>query len=688
MTVSQFYTIPAQGLGTDFTESARPISFASIYTNRFRNTTGGAERRPGMQRFGAAVPTNPNLTRMHEFVDNFGNETLMASDDFGNIYSYSTTTSAWSNVKSGLAQARLISAESNGKLIFVNGTDRNIYTSNGTTFNELKSLITAGKLAASSNATTVIDGNVSNWIGATLVANNDFVYNTTLGAYGIVTTVASASLTITTIGSAGKGAGNASRDQAPSDTYQLIDYVDLNIIPQGAANQSDGIPLDNVGTATTGTTTNVIAVSGVNFATTEIRYGDFVYNTTQGAVAQIGTVSANANLIQSISGQGSGDALAFFKSAMPIASWVHVHYGRTYFLDSRNNNRVVISAPDDPQDVTTFQKTLDATSFSFGSQQPSGDTLLTMGSFLSYFVAGGKKNLYIYQGNTPIQDASSTTLNFVPIAFYPNGVASRFGITTDGGDLLHITVDGLQSINIGYNAFNTVQNNASVPIRTQLRTAIESITNTDNIQLTYYPRRSWLLNKIGDQVYLLNTIPSYGPDGLPKPIASWHLFDGLWAQQNHYFVRRNGDLLACGINGLVYQMDSSAATDDGAVITTDLETAWLRLEEPQYTPRIKTGYYIKPLFESAPGIEYTINVRAGYDNFSSDSLTVSAAGGGQIGSAIIGITPIGAGAFVADQKYPLAWRGEQARVEFITQSSASPDVITGFTLYGEIGGRR
>lgn len=688
MTVEQFYSMPSQGLGTDFTESSRPISFAATYTNRFRNITGGAERRPGMQRYAGIVPNNPNLTRLHEFVDNFGNETLLSSDDFGNIYGLNNTTSAWSTIRSGLSQARLISAESNGKLIFVNGIDRNIYTSDGSTFNELKALITQGKLAAGSSAAVVIDGNISNWIGGTLVSNNDIVHNITLNAYGIVTTVASASLGITPIGVNSTGAGVAARDQAPSDVYELIDYVDLNVIPQGAANQSDGLPLDNVGTATSGTTPNVISVSGVNFATTEIRFGDFIYNTTRSGIAQVGSVSANINLQQAVSAQTAGDALAFFKSAMPIASWVHVHYGRTYFIDSRNNNQVPISAPDDPQDLTTFQNTLIATSFNFGSQQPSGDSLISLGTFLSYFVAAGKKNLYIYQGNTPIQDTSSTVLNFIPISFYPNGVASRFGVSTDGGNLFHITVDGLQSVNIGYNAFNTVQNNASIPIRTTLRNAIANITNTDDIQITYYPRRSWLINKIGDQVYILNNIPSYDSAGQQMPISSWHLFSGQWAQQNHYFVRRNGDLLACGANGLVYLMDASAATDDGDAIPTQMDMSWVYLEEPQRTPRIKKGSYIKPLFESSPGIEYTINARAGFDNLSADAITVPAVGGGQIGSFIIGTTPIGAGAFVADQKYPLAWRGEQVRVSFTTQSSASPDVITGYTLYGEIGGRR
>lgn len=682
MTVEVTYRMPSQGLGTDFSQFDRPINFATTYTNRFRNITGGAERRPGIIQFSsAAVPGTPTLTRLHEYVDQYGNETLLVSDDFGDLWRFSV--SAWSSILTGKSATRMISAQSNNKLIFCNGIDRNFYTDDaGQTFRELKALITQGTLASQSSATAVFDGNVTNWIGATLVSNNDIVFNQTRNAYGVVTAVASAQLTITPIGSAGLGAGFSPQDQQGGDIYQLIDYVSLNVIPDGVGGTTD------VATAGNGTAINIVAVSGVDFSTTEIRQDDFIFNTTRTGIAHVGSVSANINLKESITGQVAGDALVFFKSAMPIASWVHVHYGRCYYLDSRNNNRVVISAPDDPQDVTTFQQTLDSTSFSFGSQQPAGDALLSMNSFLSYFVASGKKNVYIYQGNTPIQDTSQTAISFTPIAYYPNGVAGRFGLASNGGDLLHITVDGLQAISIGYNAFSLNQNNASAPILNTIRNAIRSQTNTDNIQLTYYPRRNWLINKIGDQCFILNTQPSFDATGQQVTTPAWHLFTGTWAQQNHYFVRRNGDLLGCGGNGQVYFMDSSGATDNGSIITTDLVTAWLRLEEPQLTRRVKEGFFIEPVFESSPLIDYTINVRAGLDNLSSDSITINTGGTGAIGSYIVGTTPIGTGSFAQANKYPLRWRGEEFRVEFITQSSASPDVITGYTVIGNITGRR
>lgn len=677
------YKMPPFGLGTDFTESERPLTFAKTYTNRFRNINGDAERRPGMNRYGSHVPGSPNLTRLHQWVGPSAVEVLMASDDSGNIWRYNVSASAWDSALTGKASLRLISAQAENLLIFCNGSDRNFYTNDGgVTFNELKALITTGKAASGTDKDTLIDGNISNWLAQTFVSDNDIVHNVTRGGYGIVSTVVTANLSHTVIGVSGNGAGLTSADQAAGDSYELIDYVDMDIIPDGAGGY------DNIGTATTGTTTTVIAVSGVNFATTEIVLGDFVYNTTQGAIAQIGSVSANVNLQQTIVGQSSGDSLAFFKSAMPISSWLHVHYGRVYYLDARNRTTIIISAPDDPQDLSTYQQTLDSTSFSFGTQQPQGDALISITSFQQYFVASGEKNLYIYRGIAPIANTSTDTIDFTPISFYPNGVASRFGLGTNGTDLLHITNEGLQAVNIGSISFTTVQSNVSVPVRTTLLNAIANTANPDNIQLTFYPRRSWVMVKISDTIYVLNTNPSYDESGQQRNIPSWHLFAGKWAQQNHYFVNRSGALLACGAGGYVYTLDSSAATDDGQKVATDLVTSWLRMEEPAKTPRIKEGHYLRPIFESGANIQYTITAVAGWDGLSSDTILVSAGATGAIGSAIVGTDPIGQGVYAQADKYPLRWRGEQVRIEFQTNATEYPDILTGFMLYGDIGGVR
>jgi hypothetical protein len=676
------YDLPSNGLGTDFSQFERPITFAETYTNRFRNITGGAERRPGMGKFAPAVTGTPNLTRLHEWVSDMGTEVLLSSDDFGNIWYFNASASAFDVSRTGGSSVRYISAQAEDKLIMVNGVDRNIYTNDGgLTWSELKAYITRGVTAGGTTTTSLVDGDISNWIGATLVSNNDIVYNVTRNGYGIVSTVASAALTTTVIGTAGNGAGRTSSNQVAGDQYQLIDYVDLNVIPQGNGSK------DNVATATTGTTQTVIAVSGVNFANTEIRAGDFVYNTTRAAIAQVGTVSANINLQQIVSAQVVGDSLAFFKSAMPIASWVHVHYGRVYYLDSRNQRNVVISAPDDAEDVTTYQKTLDATSFSWGTQQPSGDTILTLGTFQSYFVAGGKKNIYIYNGNTPILDTSSSELDFTPVATYPDGAFSRFSLISNGANLLYETDDGLQAISIGNISNTTVQNNVSTPIKNTLTSLIQQTTE-DGVQLTFYPTRSWIINKVGSQCFILNNTPTYNDAGQLQVNPAWHLFTGPWAQQNHYFVRRNGDLLGCGSGGLVYYLDNGDLTDDGQAITTNLTTAWLTMEEPRKTVRIKQLQYIKPVFESGANVEYTVDAVAGWDNYSADSITVSAGGNGQIGVAVIGQAAIGDGTFAQAQKYPLRVRGEEFRLQFTTESSAGPDIITGLSVYGEVFGAR
>lgn len=680
--ISVDYSMPVNGLGTDFSEFERPLTFAEVYTNRYRNINGGAERRPGMQRSYGQISGNPNLTRCHEWISDQGEDVLLSSDDFGNIWRFNASAMSWTQALTGKASVRLISAQAEDKLIFCNGVDRNFFTSDGgVTFSELKAYITRGVTAGGTNTTTLIDGDISNWIGATLVSNNDIVYNVTRNGYGIVSTVASASLSHTVIGTGGNGSGLTASNQTSGDQYQLIDYVDLNIIPQANGG------LDNVATATVGTTTTVVAVSGVNFQNTEIRTGDFVYNTTRSAISLVGSVSAKINLQQPITAQVAGDALALFKAAMPIASWVHVHYGRTYYLDSRNKRNVIISAPDDPQDLTTYQKTLQSTSFSFGSQQPTGDTILTMATFQSYFVACGEKNIFIYNGNTPIADSSSTDIEFTPVATYPYGTVSRFCAITNGSNLLYTTENGLQAIGIGNISNTTLQNNVSTPIRQEISDFI-SQTSPNNIQLTFYASKAWLINKVGDRCYILNNNPVYNEAGQLILNQAWHLFTGKWAQQNHYFVRRDSSLIACGANGLVYTMDGSASTDDGDTISTNLTTAWLRLEEPQKTVRVKQGQYIKPVFESGPNLDYNISCVAGFDNLSSDSILVNSGNTGQIGSAIIGTTPIGSGTFVQQTKEPFRWRGEQCRIEFLTQSSAGPDIITGFTLYGDIGGVR
>ncbi len=307
------YTLPMYGLGTDFSQFDRPMTFAETYTNRFRNITGGAERRAGAGRVGTA-PGNPAFTRLHERVDGSGNVMLYGSDDFSNIWRFDSISSGqgWYNPPSFVQNTRLLSVQAEDKLIFCNGVQRNFYTDDDLTTHELKALITQGICAAGTSAAGLVDSQISNWVSNTLVANNDIIHNITKNAYGIVSTIASAALTMTPIGSAATGAGFTTLgNQEPGDTYELIDYVDLNIIPS-----PDNVPI-NTATAAAGTITSSVVVSGMNFNNTEIRSDDFIYNTTRGAITKVAGVSADRVEYQvSIAGQTAGDAVVFFKSAI------------------------------------------------------------------------------------------------------------------------------------------------------------------------------------------------------------------------------------------------------------------------------------------------------------------------------------------------------------------------------------
>lgn len=677
--ISQNYPVPKRGLGTDFAKSERPLSFAEGLRNRFININSAAEKRPGYSQYGDTVSGSPNLTRIHEFVGKTGEEIIFSSDNLGNIYKLNETTGAWTTVVTGKTSGNIIlSVQANGKLIFYNGVDRNFYTEDGSTFHELVSIINRGKTTSGTTTTTLQDALVSAWTTETNIAVNDIVYNVDCSAYAVVVAVSGSQVTHTNIGVSATGAGLSTTNQTTNQTYRIIDAVDLNVIPVDTGT-------DNVATAAAGTTTTVVAVSGVNFSSTEIRAGDFVRNTTRNTIALVTSVSANIN-VTTTTGQTSGDALVFLKSAMPITKAAHVNFGRVAYLDARNQNRIVWSAPDDPEDLTTFAKTLDSSSFNFGGLQPRGDILLGMGTFQSFFVALGQKYIYIYRGIDPIKDTSSDTISFEPVAAYPNGCAGRFGFATNGNDFVYVSPDGLLGISVTNYSQNTNQNNLGIFIRSAIRQAIANAAS-DDIQVTFYPRRTWIIVKVGDTIYNYNNTPIFNDAGTIESAGSWSTFDGPLAQMNHYFVRRNGDLLGCGLNGKLYRIDNGSYTDNGTVIPTSLETAWYTLEEPAKTVRVKDGRYIKPVFESGGAIVYSIRADAGWTNIAADTATVTATGAGIIGQAVVGQSQIG-GSGVQTEKVGLRWRGEQVKLTITTESSAGPDVITGWTLYGNIFGRR
>lgn len=679
MTIIQTkYTPGRYGLGTEFSESEIPIEYSQRFVNRFININGDAEKRQGISQLGDDIPGNPTVTGLHELIDADGNAVLMASAN-GNIYRLDNITNTWSLVNSdNNGDLRLLSGQMGSRHVFVNGSDRNFFTEDAVTFSELEALIIRGAMASPVSAQGFDDSNVENWLQDTLVTENDLVYNTTLDAYGLVVTVSADRIFHTEIGTGGTGLGQASSNQASGDLYRIIDLVSLNIIEQNAG-------LDNFATATSGTATNQVRVSGVNFSETDIRVGDYVSNTTRSAVSRVDAVSANLT-VTSVASQTSNDSLLFFKSAMPIADYFHVHYGRAYYIDSRDPSTVRISGPNDPTDLTTFQQTLETASEQYGDRQPQAERLLQLGTFQQYLVAAGERNVYADRGVNPIQDATAAGTDFAPVGLFPQGAVSRYGLESIGGTMTFAANDGVRNFAASFDVDSFQTANVSESIKSEVANAIDS-ASADEIQLIHYPRRNWLLCKIGNIIYNYNYTPFYLAGQIQSnPYGSWSTFTGFFAEQQAFLVRRNGDLVCAGAGGKVYEFDKGTYADDGSAYETILETGWLTLNEPQRSTQYRTGSYIKPQFEASGPITYTITATGDFDLLTEDTVTVTTGGVGQIGFAQIGSSPIG-GNRILNDKLPLRWKGEQFRIRISTLDTTGPDVITGFTVYGNILGK-
>lgn len=659
------------GLATEYSLAQMPIDFLRGFTNRFLNIRGDAEKRQGIRRLGAQISGAPTITGLHEYVDNQGNSTVLASAN-GNIYKYSDLLQTWSTVLTGKdSGSRLLSVQMAGKLIFVNGVDRNFYTDDaGVTFKELKAIVETGVASSTAtNATSLSDAQITNWL-STFVTNNDIIYNNTKQAYGIVTSVGATNLSCSPIGSAATGIGFATQNQQSSDIYEVLDGISLNVIPIGNS-------FDNFATITSGSSTTQVRVSGVNFANTEAKVGDFVYNTTRNALTAITAVSANLN-VTAVSGQTVNDSVTFHKSAMPISVWPHVHNGSLYLIDARNRGQVRISGPADPQDFTTNQNTLEATTLFYDSRQPQAEILLSLKTFQQYLVAGGQRNIYADAGTLTTRTsgaAINSNLDFSPIGLFPQGCVSRFGLESIGGACVFAANDGLRNFNANFNANTFQTTNISESIKSELAALIVTeldASTPDEIQTIHYPRRNWLMYKIGDQIYNYNYTPYYSQGQVnSSPYGSWSKFTGKFAQQKTYLVRKNGDLICAGANGRIYEFDHFTYDDDGDTIPTSLETGFLNLSETQEGTTMKSGVYIKPVFETTQTISYSITATGGYNNQTTDTITATSLGGQNI----------------FYQKYPLRWKGEKFRVRIDTDTATGPDVITGFYIYGNILGK-
>lgn len=683
------YAIAARGRATSFNESELPVVYALEFRNRFINAAGGAEKRQGISQLGDTIATTPTLDGVHELVEKNGAATLLVSGQ-GRIWRYDDP--GYTLVYSGLdIGAALNSVQMEEKLIFYNGVDRNIYTEDGSTFAELVAIIERGSATAGTDLDSLHDSNIENWVTDTNVAVNDLIYNRTKDAYGFITALATASASHTEIGPSSPSAiGVSVSAQESGDRYEIQDLVELNVIP------TDGED-DNVATTGSGTTDNIIVVSAVpDWTATDTKIGDWIRNTTRQGIGQITNVSAAAIHVTGVSGQVAGDSIILQKSAMPISKRIHIHFGRAYHIDSRDQTKIRISGPDNPEDMTTGAGTIDSTTFKYGSTQPEGDIVVSMGSFQRFFVMTGRKNIYFFQGTDPIADETTDAVDFDIIGLFPQGVVAPNAVTSIGNDLVWVTPDGVQSASMTDDASTLGRANLSEAIKSTLR---EELANTPESQIRswHYPRRSWYMLKVGSRINVFNYTAYFGEDQLSGRVhgtfttrrGSWSIFDGKLGQQNAFLVRQDRSMVCVGNGGRVYIFDQGSYDDDGEEYSTEYRTGWLRLTKGE-RPSVQTiqGNYIKPVFDTGSAVNYTLTAEAGFDGESTDSIVIPASGNASpIGLAIVGAAKVG-GTTVQNVKYPLRWRGEQVRLSISTQDNLGPDTISRYTLYATRWGRR
>jgi hypothetical protein len=347
-------------------------------------------------------------------------------------------------------------------------------------------------------------------------------------------------------------------------------------------------------------------------------------------------------------------------------------------IDARNRGQVRISGPADPQDFTTNQNTLESTTLYYDSRQPQAEILLSLKTFQQYLVASGQRNVYADIGTQTIRTsgaAINSNLDFAPIGLFPQGSVSRFGLESIGGACIFAANDGLRNFNANFNANTFQTTNISEAVKSELADLIVDQVEAsaqDELQTIHYPRRNWLLFKVGNVIYNYNYTPSYENGQITQsPYGSFSTFTGKFAQQKVYYVRRNGDLLCAGADGRVYEFDKNTYSDDGQSIPTSMETGYLKLNETQEGTQTKSGVYIKPIFETTQIIDYSITATGGYNAQTVDRVTATSAGGD--------------GVFF--KKFPLRWKGEQFKIRIDTDNTLGPDVITGYYIYGNVLGK-
>jgi len=706
--VQATYPVPKYGKATSFAEAEIPIEYALEVENRFINQAGGMEKRRGLSKLGADLPTGRNITSIHEHVDVKGSATLFASDS-NKIFKYNSSTSAWATALSVSASGRFQSVQFNERLIFVNGTARNFFTTDTSSFVELLPVIEEGTLGGTKiSANGMEDSDISDWLNTDIVTDNDVIHYTNTNIFTLITSagvVAASALQHPGVSASGPGlqGSNAGKTGAPpvaGEFYEIIDLVELNVI--GSANVK---VKDNVATIVSSPNiSSEIHVSGLDWTQTEVRAGDFIVNTTRiSTIAMVSAISASALTITEISGvaagvrQVAGDSVTLLKKAMPISTFAHTHYGHLYLIDARDQRKIRISGVDDPQNFTSSTGTLDSISFQQGTQAPEGDIIKAIGTFQNFLAIAGEENVFLYSGTVPI----GTDADLKPVAVFPQGLVGSRAMQSIGNDLAFLSLDGLQAAQQTQAATQLLRYGLTFPINTTLREEISDLNDLakeNDVFLAHYRRRAWLLLSVGDNLHIYNytniaanapTGRIRGGDAPANTGASITDFTGLFARQKVYFERKNGDLVMGGSDaGKIFRFDVDGSFDDqGQEYSTRFKTGWLSLSETtkKRDIRIKHLKYIKPIIETGVNIDYTFRVIGGFDAISSDTAIVKVSGNAEaVGTAIIPFV-IG-GAAIVNKKFPFRARADYFQIEINTNDTSGPDIITRYTLYANILG--
>lgn len=678
------YPMTPLGYGPQFSEMERPVQYGSRLVNRFVNPGGGLEARRGLVQVGSTISnvSAPDLKSLHQMVLTRGTAVTMVAGSAagqGRIWRLDTSAeTTWTQIRSGAnASAKFRSAQFDDKAIFVNGANRNVFTTDASGFRELVALLEQGEAESTADATAhdkLKDStNFSNFLTETDIAVNDLLFDATTSAYAVITDVKTSHLAHTPLTAASQGLSSGKAAKAGGDDYEIHDLVESNVVRLATQDE------DNIAVAGNGASTTIFRVSAPagtsgfqNFSRTELTSGDFVRNTTRNRVARITNVSSTEITHTVMTGQVAGDSLVFLKSAMPIAEDVHVNYGRAWYKDARDRRKARISGPNDPQDLTNDAGTLDAVTFRVGAQQPEGDEIVKIVTFQQYTVIGGKRHLWLFTGIDPIADVSTKSSDLRPASLFPQGLVSPDSLITIGNDVVFLTPDGLQSASLAGSDTLPTRENMSDALRDELQLEMSG-ASANRIVVRNYPKRAWVIAKVSSRWYCFNYSPNLaslsrqeGDLTQPGQKGSWHVFEGRLARMNDMFVNLDGDLLVCDSSGRVFEFDDEGVyTDGGTDVTADVQTAWLGMDEQarglgRPSRKQKAGTALIVNVQGSANETYTISVTAPYSGQGSETVTHVVSAQAQ---------PIDV------SRIPINWRGEEARFGF-------RNVITGHSVLG------